>query len=130
MSKQEIFNQVWGAFVIEKAPPSKADDGEGCAYRNGTGGRCAIGLLIPDEVYDPAEMEGINAKHLARSSTKAGAFLRQLCVDIDCAEFLVNLQSAHDNATDEDDFHSAVEARLVGVAEKYDLAVPERATAC
>lgn len=63
IANQEIFNRAWQAFIVEGRPPSTGavnndpSSPPRCQYRAEGGRRCAIGLCIPDEMYDPG-MEG------------------------------------------------------------------------
>lgn len=61
LTAQQIFDRVathlltQGRRSLRYKPGSSLPDG--CAYRGADGLKCAIGCLIPDEVYDP-RMEG------------------------------------------------------------------------
>jgi hypothetical protein len=57
VTAQEIFETVVKALALQ-GKPSKTETG-GCYYRNVFGMKCAVGVLIPDEDYDPV-MEGAN----------------------------------------------------------------------
>lgn len=52
---QPMFNKIWGEFVVNKRPRAVA--GIACIYRGDgeadSDTRCAIGVCIPDEMYDP-----------------------------------------------------------------------------
>lgn len=50
MNRQEIFDKV--ATHLLKQNRKCEDSDEACCYRN-KGMKCAIGALIPDEIYDP-----------------------------------------------------------------------------
>lgn len=51
-TKQEVLNKVWDWFVVQGKPRSASESS--CFYRQPeTDCRCAIGVLIPDELYDP-----------------------------------------------------------------------------
>ena len=70
ITNQEIFDKAWQAFVVEQRPASvgQPDDGVGlslsCLYRGPDGSRCAIGLCIPDDLYDPCmERQGPQDLH-------------------------------------------------------------------
>jgi hypothetical protein len=54
MDKQAIFDKVWKHFVVDGGGYSATGI---CNYRDGKGNSCAVGCLIPDELYDPL-MEG------------------------------------------------------------------------
>ncbi len=58
---QDIFDTV-AVHLIEQGEPSVDATGS-CQYRDGVGANgkmlmCAIGCLIPDEMYDKVRMEG------------------------------------------------------------------------
>ena len=57
MTDQEIFTKV-ATHLLTQGKRSERffdDDGEpGCAYRSAAGLMCAVGCLIPDELYEPA----------------------------------------------------------------------------
>lgn len=59
---QQIFDAAWQAFIIEDNPPSMATgphsagtDPLSCAYSDGKGGHCAIGLVLPEDVCSAFE---------------------------------------------------------------------------
>lgn len=54
MDKQQIFNTVAQNLLIQN---ECSWNGEICLYRGPNGLKCAAGVLIPDELYQP-EMEG------------------------------------------------------------------------
>ncbi len=56
ISNQDIFNAAWQAFIVEKRPLSLNSELD-CVYRGSESAKCAIGLCIPDELYDE-QMEG------------------------------------------------------------------------
>lgn len=61
MDAQEIFDKVATHLF---AQGEKAISGDGsCVYRGADGAMCAVGCLIPNEVYTPA-MEGLKAHAL------------------------------------------------------------------
>lgn len=55
MNKQEIFTKVKNHLLTQMERSTKDHT---CKYRGPNGLMCAVGCLIPDELYDP-EMEGI-----------------------------------------------------------------------
>lgn len=57
MTEQEIFDTVL-AHLREQRRAALGDDGE-CQYRGLGGTACAVGCLIPDELYDPL-IEGLS----------------------------------------------------------------------
>jgi hypothetical protein len=59
MTHQEIFNKVARHLLVQNK--EAMDDKLTCMYRNDDGLKCAIGCLIPDELYTPdIEGTGIN----------------------------------------------------------------------
>ena len=111
MTKQQIFNNVWRTFIIEKAP--QAIDGIVCKYRlAGTKG-CAIGCQIPDELYDP-NMEGCGIHQVFSRFPKAKEYFGG-----DNFDFMLALQDAHDC------HFSHLKERLKDIAIIFDLYIPE-----
>lgn len=49
---QDIFDAAWQAFVVEMKPKSENVNSNTCLYRSPEGHKCAIGLCIPDELYN------------------------------------------------------------------------------
>jgi len=69
--------------------------GIGCAYRSSNGLKCAIGCLIPDDVYDP-KMEGDLDELLDKFPEMREVFGIQKDDDL---EFLLDAQSVHDTGS-------------------------------
>jgi hypothetical protein len=115
LTNQEAFNEVWNWFVVEKHPKSVGEPGSryvlgnDCKYRGPNGNKCAIGVLIPDELYDE-EWDG-----------GRGANLREIQLEewknLDWA-LLKEMQECHDY-----DFLN-MEPRLRRIAEDYELSIP------
>ena len=96
MTPQEIFDTVAthlftqgeraGIFVDE-------DDDFGpefeCRYRTPHGAKCAVGVLLPDEVYDPA-MEGRSVLGICESGFQVPSWIART------SNLLVALQQVHD----------------------------------
>lgn len=92
---REAYDQVLEYFSRPDAVLSKTVDGT-CHYRGPEDSRCAFGILIPDEAYDP-KMENrvadvVICKYAAFRNWRdeAGGF--------DIARFVARAQSAHDNS--------------------------------
>ena len=79
-----------------------------CAYRGKDGRRCAVGWLIPDELYDP-KMEGMVIDYPCVEAAVQGHSM----------PLLEELQSAHDNIRG--DFRASLIRRFRCVAEMFDL---------
>ena len=61
-SAQEIFDKV-AAHLLKQGRPAREEDC--CRYRTTDGLSCAVGCLIPDELYSPS-FEGSNASKVIR----------------------------------------------------------------
>lgn len=96
MNKQEIFNKVASHLLTQKATSSVTTEfGDySCMYRiKGTKLSCAVGCLIPDELYSE-EQEGNTVSSLIACYPKIAEHLDvQTAADID---FLDSLQMLHD----------------------------------
>lgn len=69
-----------------------------CVYRNDAGESCAVGCLIPDEMYKP-ELEPFSAARLLSEHNKLSKYLNTLHEDhpnMNFALFLTYCQRAHD----------------------------------
>lgn len=71
--------------------PSMSDHANGCAYRGDNGRKCAIGLLIPDNIYDKSiegtPIDALTDSWHSRIDRPSGISTRQL----------FQIQSAHDS---------------------------------
>lgn len=108
LSKQEIFDKV-AKHLLMQMKTSK--DGWGhCCYRSPHGLKCAIGALIPDELYNE-NMEGSKAcptyvGHVGKLAYKhakalevgvASGYLSSTCPPKEEHDFIRELQLIHDN---------------------------------
>lgn len=128
MNKQDIFNRVWDHFVTKGGSASFRKHGGGttCAYRGEDGARCAVGVLVPDELYRP-EWDGaaVSVSTLARDSK---SFAEMLEI-VGCAEhlgLLGELQRAHDGASvyEGATFGRVIQKYLRHVADEHNLYIP------
>ena len=143
MTRQEAFNIAWDWFVVQGHGPSVksvknldpvalANDCESdekfCAYRAADGNRCAIGLLIPDDVYQTS-MDG--------GPAVAGCGIVNLVKDYepikalfgDDLTFYCALQVCHDDAglsfrSISPSFAVAFRDNMLKLASQYKLTVP------
>lgn len=87
MNNQAIFNQVYAHLLKQGAASKNHGD---CVYRGDDGTSCAVGCLIPDDVYTP---------ELERKSIK-NELVNKVLLDLGYTEenlpLLYHLQSAHD----------------------------------
>lgn len=101
MDRQAIFNTVKAHLLAQgrKAEREGYDGYPGCVYRADNGDKCAVGCLIPDDLYSP-KMEGTKARqliaenealarHLGISKEEDGGYPER--------EFIQSLQHIHDN---------------------------------
>jgi hypothetical protein len=113
-SEQEIFDTV-ALHLIKQGKQSIDADGN-CLFRGPNGLKCAVGCLIPDEVYRP-EMEDESVSDLM-CNYDALNFLNPNAL------LLSKLQSAHDREHPEyQTWMDAVILHLRKIAEKYNLSV-------
>jgi len=94
MTDQETFNKVKEHLLTQNR--KSYDTYVGCMYRSADGLKCAIGCLIPDELYED-RFEGLGVMELLRKSTN----LRALFDGLDVI-FLMDLQIVHDTKDPKD----------------------------
>lgn len=101
MTEQKIFDKV--ATHLQKQGRRALDKDGVCVYRGEEGAKCAVGALIPDELYD-SKVEGVTVAGIPRhDDTEEDA--RKLVL-------LSRLQRVHDNG---------YPWALASVAEDYKL---------
>jgi hypothetical protein len=92
VDRQAVYTRVRDHLLKQKR--KSKDGGLGCLYRGPDGTKCAVGCLIPDELYDP----GI--EHAACDEMRVIRVLRKIPgmedVTGEDAKFLRGLQSIHD----------------------------------
>lgn len=110
LTKQEAFNRVV-KHLREQGRKSQGPCGVYCRYRNYEGLKCAVGALIPDELYDPEMEQG--------GGIEANERVRQLFPD-DLLLMLKALQLDHDYHAPEDWEHC-----LQITADYFGLEMPE-----
>lgn len=146
MTKQEILNKVWDYFITQKNPQSLNTEADStspnCMYRTPTGNRCAVGVLIPDENYHPEleQLGGVGCIIMKiREHNKTADFGTPIYYEaverlgdalradlLEHESFLISLQSAHDTTPlPNETFEDMLRARLVKIANVYELEVPQ-----
>lgn len=137
-NRQADFNAVWEHFIVQKNPRARGSDFV-CAYRMDDGSKCAVGVILPDELYDPLmDKFGLTATDLddfSRSIANAPMYdpmedgvatnspeLQEWTEAHDLEGLLSDLQWAHDGVLEP--FHENFEAELRVLAEKYNLTIP------
>lgn len=120
MTAQEIFDFVWTK-LREQGRGSASEDGGTCFYRSSDGHlKCAIGHLIPDDLYKP-EMEGISVRRILDRFPELNIILSEDLIywNID---FLYHLQDAHDGASVTGGmFVECLREQMKSVAERFKL---------
>jgi len=104
LTKQDIFNIVANG-MLKQGKKSEDRGSSSCLYRGPNGLKCAIGMLIPDELYK-ARFEGRKASEpiLIKALVKTG-----VPKTIAFADFLDYLQGLHDNCHTENWDYALVE---------------------
>jgi hypothetical protein len=107
-----------------------------CKYRGIHGTKCAIGALIPDELYRP-EIEGLAVSFTDNEYDKANKAKYEILIGIlveagllrnegseEDILFLADLQDIHDSSFG-GDFRPHVKHKAEAMAIRYDLTMPE-----
>lgn len=129
MNNQEAFDKIWDWFVVQRKPMST--NGVSCRYRGDGGAKCAVGVLIPDELYSES-VEGwmaydimVNCGQTARPAVcELNRWLRKETTIT--VQFLSDVQRLHDNqvATPLYAFTQSMKDGLVRLAAQYKLKTP------
>ena len=96
MTEQEILDKV-ATHLLTQGKPAKLHpelNSEACAYRSPDGLKCALGCLIPDDVYDP-EMETQPVHSLFSEGNSFYAIFERLGL-LEHKSILISLQGVHD----------------------------------
>lgn len=110
---QQVFDDAYRGLAAQGFTRSTKDDSifSGCQYRGHDGMRCAIGMCIPDDRYDPMFDD---CPSLATVVNRSGVF-----GDIRL-EALAQLQVAHDKG----DTPLEMRERLANFASAHGLTIP------
>ena len=108
MNKQQMFNRV-ADHLLAQNDRSLNSNGD-CVYRGSHGRKCAIGCLIPDELYDPS-IEGHGVDIITAENHKIAAIIPDFALPL-----AGELQALHDNYTPE-----VWRDELAGLAFKHGL---------
>lgn len=98
MNRQEVFDKVASHLLAQN---DRSSNGMHCQYRGRDGLKCAIGVLIPDEMYTP-EIENytiadLSSRNLSPQKTEFfDKFMDQFDDSVNIS-FLTLLQNVHDN---------------------------------
>jgi hypothetical protein len=119
MNRQDVFNTVAKHLLAQNARSENRDadpSSNTCMYRGTDGMKCAIGCLIPDEVYEP-RMEKHGVGRLLDGFPQIGKLLG--VEEPDDRYFLAELQEIHDVS-----LPGEWRADLVGFAHAHNLEMP------
>lgn len=116
MTTQEAYEAIREYFSRPDAVLARDEYGD-CLYRTPEGNKCAVGCLIPDEVYTP-DMEGVGIDSLLDCGERPVRPLCQTLAGVD-RHFLSAAQESHDGAEDVESFL----ADLDWLAQRYGLDV-------
>jgi hypothetical protein len=119
LNKQEAFDKAARGIILQGGP-SREDGSACCLYRGPDGRRCAIGHLIPDELYDP-DMEGRGITTPVVISPIRNFLTSQGWDSEEDVYFLMGLQEIHDNASMSRDFINDFIEYAAMFAAKYNL---------
>jgi len=117
MDEQVIYDKVC-AHLAQQKTKSKVDGADVCCYRTPDGKRCAIGCLIPDEMYRPEMEIDIHGKPGASvfRLMDVSADFRAL-IGIENLMLCTHLQRAHDFSNSP----RRLKRRLLELAEIFGL---------
>lgn len=117
---QQIFDQAYNGVVAQGGQSS--DTVGRCMYRGPEGRKCAVGHLLPDELYRP-NMEGTTVDY---GATVLKASLRQVGIDLDDKPtklLVIRMQAIHDD-TSEGNFLEEFKQAMQALATENNLKVP------
>lgn len=92
VTEQEIFDRV-ATHLLAQQRASVSRDNHRCRYRNDFGLKCAIGALIPDDLYRP-QMENLSVVRLLQNFPELSHYMPDNTLPL-CKE----LQSIHDRTS-------------------------------
>lgn len=139
MNNQEIFDKV-ATHLLTQGVPARTET-LGCRYRTPRGGlKCAIGALIPDEMYDERlESQAVSDAYIPDDgdyeqalfdgtycqSAHLGVILKTIGIDLEdkrTCNLLDELQCLHDDDEIEPGNHRKVwREKLAGIANRFKL---------
>jgi hypothetical protein len=127
MELQDIFNKASEHLSAMDGP---CMDGSSCAYRDGNGGMCAVGVFISDEHYT-SEIENIGIADGNRGDLVRDIVARSLGLDVltrKQVELFAALQDIHDEwdsdvrfGAESEDHSEVMEFNLEIIRNRFDL---------
>jgi len=128
MKLQDIFNKASAHLSAMDGPCTLSDNGVSCAYRDGKGGMCAVGVFITEEFYTSA------IENVGIADGSKGYLVRQVVARSMGLDALTNeqvslfsaLQDAHDEWDSEagaeyEDHSEVMQRNLENVRNRFDL---------
>lgn len=128
--QQETFNTVVLGIVKQGGPSRKPLEepmtGSCCRYRDDEGRKCAIGQIIPDELYDPA-IEGAVLWESGQSNDdeRGNKLAKIIAMTGHDTRLLSRLQVFHDSSGDGPEFMSSFLKLCRDYAATHNLIMPE-----
>lgn len=119
MNKQEVFNKVSEHLIAQGCKSIGPASAAICSYRSSGGRKCAIGCLIPDEMYKlDMDSRSVNVICLLAAYPEISSlFSEDMLLD---TRFLSVLQRTHDRYPVEE-----WKTQLIKVGTEYQLSIPE-----
>lgn len=115
-TKQDIFNEVWQWFVVEKHEKSRNPETGYCQYNlPEKNTKCAAGIFLRDCKYDPSFDGMYGTLRQVLTAIGGGA--------LSMYDYVSRIQKIHDGS-DEEDFHESVQDGLIRFAENEALTIP------
>jgi hypothetical protein len=121
MTQQETFDYVYRKIIEQGGPSVKSmgfTNSKSCVYRGEDDRRCAIGWLIPDELYQPTFDNGLET---------FGDIISCIKLPLDFT-FYQELQACHDDAffrlREAVNFIEAFKVNMAKFADNYGLVLP------
>ena len=135
-SKQEVMNRISEVFFEQGYGPCFDDELGSCLYRRGDGHPgCAIGCVLPDELFDErinslsiSEIIIGQSEELQTVRKKITSYLFQgEDVDSYSLRFFEMTQEAHDRPILDcrEHFHSLFAQNLASICRQYSLTLPD-----
>lgn len=123
-NKNEVFDFVLKNIIKQGGPSLDIFTWE-CMYRGSNGRKCAVGILIPDEDFDP-NFEGlkpwIDMTHIETPIPENRLilinYLKSKNYDL---KFLRDLQLIHDECSDIDDFNFHYANKMIEYAKNHNI---------
>ena len=127
MKLQDIFNKASAHLSAMDGP---CMDGSSCAYRDGKGGMCAVGVFITDDHYTSA-IENVGIADGNRGDLVRDVVARSLGLDVLTGKqvsLFSALQDAHDEwdcdvryGAESEDHSEVMQRNLENVRNRFDL---------